>query len=78
MSRIKFAVLDDYQNLATRHFAHLNSRVDISYFPDTLDPRDPAQQKQQIACLRPFDAILAMGERTPMARDTDAKPQSDC
>ncbi|KAF5855191.1 hypothetical protein ETB97_009745 [Aspergillus alliaceus] len=35
---IKFAVLDDYQNLATKHFAHLNSRVDISSFPDTLDP----------------------------------------
>ncbi|KAF7164537.1 hypothetical protein CNMCM5623_009034 [Aspergillus felis] len=77
MSRIKFTVLDDCQNLATRHFAHLNSRVDISYFPDTLDPRDPAQQKQLIACLRPFDAMLAIlpCDAIDQSRPTGSSPQ---
>ncbi|KEY84088.1 D isomer specific 2 hydroxyacid dehydrogenase, partial [Aspergillus fumigatus] len=72
MSRIKFAILDDYQNLSRKHFAHLTSRVDISYFPDTLDPRVPAQQQQLIARLQPFDAILAMRERTPFNAATIA------
>ncbi|EAW06523.1 D-2-hydroxyacid dehydrogenase family protein [Aspergillus clavatus NRRL 1] len=72
MSRPKFAVLDDYQNVAAAHFAHITSRVDISYFPETLDPRDPAQQKTLVDRLRPFDVILAMRERTPFSADTIA------
>ncbi|PYI11455.1 hypothetical protein BO78DRAFT_134806 [Aspergillus sclerotiicarbonarius CBS 121057] len=66
----KLAILDDYQNISPRHFAHLTSRVDISYFPDTLNPRDPAQQKQLIQRLRPFEIIVAQRERTPFSKET--------
>ncbi|KAL5358779.1 hypothetical protein BJX96DRAFT_183334 [Aspergillus floccosus] len=70
MPKPTLAVLDDYQNIAPEHFSHLTSRVDISYFPDTLDPRIPAQHDALIARLQPFDIILAMRERTPFSAAT--------
>ncbi|OJJ43940.1 hypothetical protein ASPZODRAFT_72478 [Penicilliopsis zonata CBS 506.65] len=66
----RFAILDDYQNIAPRHFAHLESRVEITSFPETLDPSDPVQQKQLVERLQPFDVVLAMRERTPFSADT--------
>jgi glycerate dehydrogenase len=69
-SKPKFAILDDYQNIARTHFAHLEDRVEITSFPETLDPRDPTQQDALIQRLLPFDAILAMRERTPFAAST--------
>ena len=66
----KVAILDDYQNISPRHFAHLTSRVDISYFPDTLNPRDPAQHKQLIQRLYPFEVIVTQRERTPFSKET--------
>ncbi|OJJ30218.1 hypothetical protein ASPWEDRAFT_176889 [Aspergillus wentii DTO 134E9] len=66
----KFAILDDYQGISSAHFAYLESRVDISRFPETLDPRDPTQRDALIQRLHPFDVILAMRERTPFAADT--------
>ncbi|PYH92906.1 D-isomer-specific 2-hydroxyacid dehydrogenase family protein [Aspergillus ellipticus CBS 707.79] len=66
----KLALLDDYQNIAPKHFAHLTSRVSISYFPDTLNPRDAAQQKQLIERLYPFEIIVAQRERTPFSKET--------
>ncbi|GES63637.1 D-isomer specific 2-hydroxyacid dehydrogenase family protein [Aspergillus terreus] len=70
MSKPTLAVLDDYQNIAPDHFSHLSSRIDISYFPETLDPRLPAQHDALIARLQPFDIILAMRERTPLSATT--------
>ncbi|KAJ5569488.1 uncharacterized protein N7459_008918 [Penicillium hispanicum] len=67
MAKPRLAILDDYQGIAREHFAHLESRVDIAHFPQTLDPRDPAQHDALVQRLRPFDAILAMRERTPFA-----------
>ncbi|KAL4803806.1 D-isomer specific 2-hydroxyacid dehydrogenase [Aspergillus unguis] len=64
------AILDDYQNIAPAHFAHLASRITISYFPETLDPRDPSQQDELVARLQPFTVILAMRERTPFSKET--------
>lgn len=66
----KFAILDDYQGIARPHFTHLESRIDISSFPETLDPRDPAQHDALIQRLLPFDVILAMRERTPFKAAT--------
>ncbi|RAL13262.1 uncharacterized protein BO97DRAFT_433962 [Aspergillus homomorphus CBS 101889] len=66
----KVAILDDYQNISPRHFEHLTSRVDISYFPDTLNPRLADQQKQLIERLQPFEIIVAQRERTPFSKET--------
>jgi glycerate dehydrogenase len=68
----RFAILDDYQGIAPPHFAHLESRVDISSFPETLDPRDPPQHDALIQRLLPFDVVLAMRERTPFSAQTVA------
>ncbi|KAL4779792.1 hypothetical protein BJX76DRAFT_351507 [Aspergillus varians] len=70
MSTPQLAILDDYQGIAGPHFAHLSDRVSISHFPDTLDPRNPAQQDALIARLRPFDIIMTMRERTPLSSET--------
>ncbi|KAL2870717.1 D-2-hydroxyacid dehydrogenase family protein [Aspergillus lucknowensis] len=70
MSKPKFAILDDYQGIAPAHFAHLADRVEIAHFPETLDPRDPAQQAVLVKRLLPFDVILAMRERTPFNAET--------
>ncbi|KAJ6014186.1 hypothetical protein N7540_008777 [Penicillium herquei] len=70
MPNLKFAILDDYQGIAPPYFAHLESRIDISSFPETLDPRDPVQHDALIQRLLPFDVILAMRERTPFAANT--------
>lgn len=70
MAKPRFAILDDYQGIAPAHFAHLESRIDISSFPETLDPRDPAQHEALIQLLQPYDVILAMRERTPFAAKT--------
>ncbi|KGO48939.1 D-isomer specific 2-hydroxyacid dehydrogenase, NAD-binding [Penicillium expansum] len=72
MAHLKFAILDDYQGIAPAYFTHLESRVDISSFPETLDPRDAAQHDALIKRLFPFDIILAMRERTPFAAKTIA------
>ncbi|KAL5343571.1 D-isomer specific 2-hydroxyacid dehydrogenase [Aspergillus crustosus] len=69
-SNPRLAVLDDYQGISTKHFAHLESRLSITQFPSTLDPRDPAQQKELIERLKPFDIILTMRERTPFSAST--------
>ncbi|RAQ42149.1 D-isomer specific 2-hydroxyacid dehydrogenase family protein [Aspergillus flavus] len=70
MSQPKLAILDDYQNISPAHFAHLEDRISISYFPETLDPRDERQRALLIERLQPFDVILAMRERTPFPKET--------
>ncbi|PYI29518.1 D-isomer-specific 2-hydroxyacid dehydrogenase family protein [Aspergillus indologenus CBS 114.80] len=67
---LRIAVLDDYQNISPRHFEHLTSRVEFSYFPDTLNPRLADQQQQLIERLRPFEIIVSQRERTPFSKDT--------
>lgn len=69
-SKPRVAILDDYQGIAPPHFAHLEFRIDITSFPQTLDPRDPAQQDALIQRLLPFDVILTMRERTPFQAAT--------
>ncbi|KAL4863585.1 hypothetical protein BDV12DRAFT_189586 [Aspergillus spectabilis] len=69
-SNPRLAVLDDYQGISAEHFKHLESRLSITQFPSTLDPRDPTQQQQLIERLKPFDIILTMRERTPLSSST--------
>jgi glycerate dehydrogenase len=70
MALPKLAVLDDYQGIAGPHFAHLENRVAITHFPQTLDPRNAAQQSELVNRLRDYEIILAMRERTPLSRET--------
>ncbi|KKK25489.1 D-isomer specific 2-hydroxyacid dehydrogenase family protein [Aspergillus rambellii] len=52
------------------HFAHLEDRIEIAHFPETLDPHDPEQHAALITRLHSFDGILAMRERTPFKKET--------
>lgn len=70
MSPPKVAVLDDYQNFAPACFDPLADRVSLSYFPNTLDPRDPVQQQALIQRLLPYDVVATMRERTPFSAET--------
>lgn len=69
---VKLAILDDYQGIAPEYFSHLESRIEVSSFPETLDPRDPEQRSTLIQRLVHFDVVLAMRERTPFSADTIA------
>lgn len=67
---IKLAVLDDYHNIASRHFAHIDSsKVEITIFNDTLPayshPKTTDAERQALVDrLRPFSALSTMRERT--------------
>ena len=65
MTRLRVAILDDYQD-AARRFADwrpLENRVEIVVFRDTL--HDEAALAQR---LEPFDIVVATRERTPFPR----------
>jgi lactate dehydrogenase-like 2-hydroxyacid dehydrogenase len=72
---IKIAVLDDYHNIAARHFAHIDkSKVDITVFNDTLPayshPKtSDADRKALVDRLRPFSVLSTMRERTALTSD---------
>jgi lactate dehydrogenase-like 2-hydroxyacid dehydrogenase len=72
---IKLAVLDDYHNIATQHFAHLDrSRIDITVFSDTLPayshPKtNDADRKALVDRLEPFSVLSTMRERTALTSD---------
>jgi len=59
---IKVAILDDYQNvaLASADWSPLQGRAEITVFRDTL-----AFGPSLVERLQPFDAVVAMRERTP-------------
>ncbi|KAL2012463.1 hypothetical protein VTN00DRAFT_5181 [Thermoascus crustaceus] len=66
----RLAILDDYQGLAAAKFEHLKARgVEITSYPETLDPRDPAQKAALIERLKSFEIICTMRERTPFPAD---------
>ncbi|KAJ5907337.1 hypothetical protein N7495_000019 [Penicillium taxi] len=72
MAKFKLAILDDYQNIAPPHFAHLEHRIDVTSLPDTLDPRNENGQNALIQRLLPFDIVMCMRERTPFRAETIA------
>lgn len=65
MSRPKIAVLDDYANFAPQFLSHFSDRIDISYFPDNLNPAVPSDLDTLVERLAPFPIISTMRERTP-------------
>ena len=71
MAPIKLAVLDDYHNIALKHFSHLPStQVEIAAFNDTLPsythPKTTdVERKALVERLRPFSVLSTMRERTP-------------
>jgi phosphoglycerate dehydrogenase-like enzyme len=66
-SRLRCAVLDDYQDVALKHgdWDSLADRVEVTIFNDHLDDRD-----QLIERLRDFEIICAMRERTRFDAET--------
>jgi phosphoglycerate dehydrogenase-like enzyme len=71
---IKLAILDDYQDVARSHFAHLEPQFEITVFRDTLlpygHPSTPENVKQELVeRLKPFTVISTMRERTPFPED---------
>jgi lactate dehydrogenase-like 2-hydroxyacid dehydrogenase len=72
---IKLAVLDDYHNLAEKHFGHIDrSKVDVTVFHDTLPtyshPKtSDADRKALVDRLQPFSVLSTMRERTALTGD---------
>jgi lactate dehydrogenase-like 2-hydroxyacid dehydrogenase len=65
-SKARVAILDDRQNIATPKFSHLESRIQITSFPETINLQNAEQTKALIARLQPFTIISTMGERTSL------------
>ena len=62
------AILDDYPNIAPKHFTSIPNLSIIS-FPNTLSPSKPADLEKLIHRLAPFEIISSMRERTPFPRE---------
>lgn len=67
---IRVAVLDDYQGAAraSADFGPLDARAEVTVFGDHLDGVDALAER-----LAPFDAVVAMRERTPFGADLLAR-----
>ncbi|OJJ66367.1 hypothetical protein ASPBRDRAFT_137960 [Aspergillus brasiliensis CBS 101740] len=63
-SKIRLAILDDYQGVASDIFSRVVSNVEIGSFPETLHPEIQTEREALIARLSPFDVISTMRERT--------------
>lgn len=68
-TKIKVAVLDDYSGISASKFAHLDSRVDVTVFNDTINPCNSDEKQRLISRLYLFAVISTMRERTPLSRD---------
>ena len=68
-SKVRLAILDDYQGISSSKFSHLNSRLTTTVFSETLDPKRPEQRAALISRLHPFDIVSVMRERTPLPAD---------
>ena len=66
MTRLRCAILDDYQNVALQmaDWAQLGDRVEVSTFNTPFESAG-----QTIGALKEFDIICAMRERTPFGGD---------
>lgn len=65
-SKIKIAVLDDYQQVARQmaDWSLLDQQCDITVFDDHLSGEDTVIDR-----LRPFEVVCVMRERTPLTRN---------
>ncbi|CZT22195.1 related to phosphoglycerate dehydrogenase and related dehydrogenases [Ramularia collo-cygni] len=67
---ISLAILDDYANAAPKHFQHLLSNLQISSFPQTLNPSSSPQNLETLVQrLEEFEIISTMRERTPFPKE---------
>lgn len=65
MTRLRCAILDDYQNVALKlaDWSQLKDRVDVTVFDQPF-----GSNEQTIAALGDFEIVCAMRERTPFPR----------
>jgi phosphoglycerate dehydrogenase-like enzyme len=65
-AKIRIAVLDDYQHVATRcaDWSPLDGRAEVTIFHDHVADHDALIQR-----LAPFDALCVMRERTPLTAE---------
>ncbi|KAI8937957.1 hypothetical protein NX059_005638 [Plenodomus lindquistii] len=74
-AQIRLAVLDDYHDMAAKHFSHIDrSRVAVTVFHDTLPSyahpnTSQAERQALVQRLKPFSALSTMRERTPFPRE---------
>ncbi|KAG8629910.1 hypothetical protein KVT40_001529 [Elsinoe batatas] len=64
-SDVSLAILDDWANIASKHFSHIPN-LTVTSFPETLSPSNPSELNDLIARLRPYTIISTMRERTPL------------
>jgi lactate dehydrogenase-like 2-hydroxyacid dehydrogenase len=68
-SKIRLAILDDRQDIATPKFSRLEPRIQITSFPETITLQNAEQVKALVARLQPFTIISTMRERTSLPRE---------
>lgn len=61
--KIAMAVLDDYANIAAKHFQKIEG-LQIDSFPDTLNTGNSSDLEVLIERLQPYEVISSMRERT--------------
>jgi lactate dehydrogenase-like 2-hydroxyacid dehydrogenase len=66
---VEIAVLDDYQGIASTKFSHLESKISVTSFSDTINPRSDVKRERLIKRLQPFTVISTMRERTPFQKE---------
>src|SRR5438105_4593981 len=75
MAILQLGILDDYHNIATNYFSHIDSaKVAITAFHDTLpayshSATTDTDRKALVERLKPFDLLSTMRERTPLPGD---------
>jgi phosphoglycerate dehydrogenase-like enzyme len=70
MTKLRIAILDDYNDLAPGHISDLLGDADITIYRDTILPHpDP---KPLLERLRPYDVLVTMRERTPLPAEVIA------
>ena len=58
------AILDDYADIASKHFRHIPN-LTVDSYPETLNPKTPSGLEALVQRLEPYDAVSTMRERTP-------------
>lgn len=72
---VKVAILDDYLDLSTKHFKHIDpSKASVTVFRDTLPAfnHEATTKEDQLALidrLKPFSVLASMRERTRFPRE---------
>lgn len=68
-SKIRVAILDDYQGAAEPIFRRLIPGIDLQTFSDTISPSTSEEREALVHRLLPFTVISTMRERTPFPKE---------